>query len=191
MVLAARTAKPRVMHRAIVLAGIAGAMAEVMWVALCSAFTPLSGNEVLRQITASVIPAMADSAWAPTLGLVLHLALGMAVAYVFGLLIWQTFTRRMGAGTTLGTALLVLAAIWTFNFFVLLPVVNAEFVGLMPYAVTFASKAMFGIAMATVLNLFASEFPNVDIAHSRRKESGESRTATSRQPIRIDGRHAL
>jgi hypothetical protein len=142
------------MHRAIALAGIAGAMAEVIWVALLCTLTPLSGEEILRQITASVFPAVVASAWAPALGLLIHVVLGVAVAYAFGVLIWQTFSRRMGAGTTLGTAVLALAAIWAFNFFVLLPVVNAEFIDLMPYAATFVSKALFGIAMAATLNSF-------------------------------------
>lgn len=154
MLLISPTTEPRTMHRAIVLAGLTGAMAEVIWVALFCTLTPLSGDEVLRQITASVFPAVAGSVWAPALGLALHFALGVAVAYAFGLMIWQTFARRMGTGTTLGMALLALAAIWTFNFFVLLPVVNAEFIGLMPYAVTFVSKALFGIAMAATLNSF-------------------------------------
>jgi len=153
----AHTAKPPIMHRAIVLAGLAGALAEVIWVALYSVFMPLSGNEVLRQITASIFPGMTASAWAPTLGLAIHFALGVLVAYAFGLLVWQSFAKRLGMGPTLATALLVLVAIWTFNFFVLLPVVNAKFIGLMPYAVTFASKALFGVAMGTVLNLFAIE----------------------------------
>jgi hypothetical protein len=157
MLLVSHTTEPRAMHRAIVLAGLAGAMAEVICVALFCALTPLNGGEVLRQITASVFLTMSGSAWAPVLGLLLHFALGVAVAYAFGLLIWQTFARRMGAATTLGTALLALAAIWTFNFFVLLPVVNAEFIGLMPYAVTFVSKVLFGVAMAATLNSFALE----------------------------------
>jgi hypothetical protein len=149
------TAEPRAMHGAIVLAGLAGAMAEVIWIALYSAISPLSGGEVLRQITASIFPAMAESILAPALGVLLHVVLGVAVAYAFGVLIWQTYTRRMGAGTTLATALVALAAIWTFNFFVLLPVINAEFIGLMPYAVTFISKALFALAMAATLNSFA------------------------------------
>lgn len=170
MMFVSRTTRPRVIHRAIALAGLAGAMAEVIWVALFCALTPLHGDDVLRQITASVFPAMVASAWAPALGLVLHMMLGVAVAYAFGFLIWQTYTRRMGAGTTLGTALLALAVIWAFNFFVLLPVVNAQFIGLMPYAVTFVSKALFGIAMAATLNSFERE-SRATVAGSTRRQT--------------------
>ena len=46
----------------------------------------------------------------------------------------------------------IMTGIWAVNFFAVLPAVNAGFVGLMPYGVTFASKLLFGIAMATTLN---------------------------------------
>lgn len=159
-----RASQPAIMHRAIVLAGLAGALAEVIWIALFCALTPLSSEVVLRQITASLFPAIAATAWSPGLGLAIHFVLGVAVAYAFGLLIWQTFARRTGKGATLGAAVLSLAAVWTFNFFVLLPVVNAEFVGLMPYAVTLLSKLLFGVAMGIALNAFGSQ----SIGHKHR-----------------------
>ena len=143
------------LHRTLALAGLAGGMAEVVWVALYCSVTPLSGTQVLRQITASFFPSWAAADFAPALGLGLHFALAVLVAYAFGLIVWKTFARRRGSVATLATSLVALAAIWTFNFFVLLPVVNAEFVGLMPYAVTLASKLLFGIAMAATLNASA------------------------------------
>ena len=142
----------RTLHRTFALAGLAGGMAEVVSVALYCSVTPLSGTQVLRQITASFFPSWAAADFAPVLGLGLHFALAVLVAYAFGLIVWQTFARRSGTLATLATSLVALAAIWTFNFFVLLPVVNAEFIGLMPYAVTLASKLLFGIAMAATLN---------------------------------------
>ena len=142
-------------HRTLALAGLAGGMAEVIWVALYCAVTPLYGTQVLRQITGSFFPSLAGAEFAPLLGLALHLALAVLVAYAFGFAVWQTFARRRGAVTTLATALAARTAIWAFNFFVLLPVVNAQFVNLMPYAVTLASKLLFGIAMAATLNASA------------------------------------
>src|SRR5512146_566551 len=128
------TIGPEAIRRTIVLAGLAGAAAEVVWIALFCSFTPLASGEVLRQITASVAPTMLASAWAPALGLALHFALGIVVAYAFALIIWRPFALRRGAGTTLLLALIALAAIWAFNFFVLLPAMNAAFATLMPYS---------------------------------------------------------
>lgn len=145
------------MHRTIVLAGLAGALAEVVWVALFCGVTAQGGFVVLRQIAASFTPQIVDSAWAPAIGLAEHFALGVLVAYGFGLVLWRPFARRRGAAATLGVALLALAAIWTMNFFVLLPVINAQFVHLLPYGVTFLSKLLFGLAMAATLSAHAAQ----------------------------------
>jgi len=139
-------------HRTVILAGLAGSMAEVVWVALYSAFSSVRSDEVLRQITASILPAFGEMPLAPAFGLVMHFALGVLVAYAFGILVWHAFTRRTGAGATLCAAVLALVAIWSLIFFVLLPVVNVQFTALMPYSVTLASKILFGVAMAGVLN---------------------------------------
>jgi hypothetical protein len=148
----ARTSQPSIARRAVALAGLAGALAEVVWVAIYCSLTPLKGSVVLRQITASFFPASPDAVWAPALGLAIHLALGLAVAYAFALVVWHPDTRRLGKHTTTVAAVLVLAAVWCVNFLFVLPVVNASFVALMPASVTFASKLLFGMAMAATLN---------------------------------------
>ena len=145
------------LHRTIVLAGLAGALAEVVWVALFCGVTAQGGFVVLRQIAASFTPQIVDSAWAPAIGLAEHFALGILVAYGFALVLWRPFAKCRGAAATLAVALLALAAIWTMNFFVLLPVVNAQFVHLLPYAVTFLSKLLFGLAMAATLSTYAAQ----------------------------------
>ena len=60
--------------------------------------------------------------------------------------------QRHGPAAALATASAVLAAIWVVNFLVVLPIVNAEFVSLLPYSVTLGSKLLFGVAMAMVLS---------------------------------------
>ena len=143
---------PRALHRTLILAGIAGAVAELVWVGLFCGLTPLSGAEVLRQVTASVIPGTAGAAWAPAFGLVVHFALGVAIAYAFGLAVWRHGVRRNGPDATLAVSVIGLAAIWAFNFFVLLPFLNPDFVRLMPHGFTFESQLLFGLVMGSVLN---------------------------------------
>ena len=106
----------RKIHRTLALAGLAGGLAEVAWVALYCSVTSLSGTQVLRQITASFFPSWAGADFAPVLGLGLHFSLAVLIAYAFGLVVWQSFARRGGAVTTLATSLIALSAIWTFNF---------------------------------------------------------------------------
>jgi len=152
----ARTTQPSIAHGAIALAGLAGALAEVVWVAIFCSLTQLKGSVVLRQITASFFPASPDAVWAPALGLAIHLALGLAVAYAFALVVWYPATRRRGKHTTTVAAVLALAAVWCVNFLFVLPVVNSSFVELMPAGMTFASKLLFGMAMAATLNSAAA-----------------------------------
>jgi len=134
-----------------VLAGLAGSLAEVLWIGLVLTLTPVSGEAVLRQISASFFPAIVDSASAPALGLVIHFALGVGLAYGFWLCIWRPFVRSLGAQMMLYAAIFSLTVIWFLNFFVVLPVVNSGFVDLIPYAATLVSKILFGIAMAATL----------------------------------------
>ena len=145
-------ARSRPLHQVIILAGLAGAMAEVVWIAAYCALTPLHGSEVLRGIAATVAPTIAQMAWAPILGLLIHFALGIAVAYAFAAVVWKGFSRRRGARATLVSAVIALGAIWAFNFSIVLPNWNPEFAGLLPYGVTFASKLLFGAALAVVFN---------------------------------------
>ena len=64
---------------------------------------------------------------------------------------WRPALQRSGIAGNVLASCAVLSAVWVFNFFVLLPVLNPGFAGLMPYGVTLASKLLFGVAMGWVL----------------------------------------
>lgn len=64
---------------------------------------------------------------------------------------WRRVPARLALASELGLALVVLAAIWKINFFIVLPLVSPEFVALLPHVVTFASKLLFAFAVAAVL----------------------------------------
>ena len=49
------------------------------------------------------------------------------------------------------SAAVTLALVWLMNFFVVLPALNPAFTELLPYPLTFASKLLFAIAMAGML----------------------------------------
>ncbi len=137
--------------KVILSAGLCGGLAEIVWVQLYSSVAGLSSAEVARQVTASLWPGAADAAFAPGLGIAIHFALALLVAVCYAALVWVPFMQRRGPAAALAAASAVLAAIWAVNFLVVLPVVNADFVGLLPYPVTFGSKLLFGLAMAAVL----------------------------------------
>ena len=138
--------------RLVLLAGVGGGLAEVLWVAFYTALAPISGIEVARQITASVFPALASAALAPLLGVGIHLLLSLLLAIAFAFIVWLPFARFYGMAGTMISALVVLVSIWAVNFFIVMPMLNPAFVTLMPYPVTLISKILFGLAMASVLS---------------------------------------
>ena len=103
------------------------------------------------QVTATLFPDAANMAFAPGLGIAIHLVLSLLVALFYAALVWLPFVRRFGPAASMAVASAALASIWAINFLVVLPVLNPIFVSLLPHAVTFGSKILFGIAMAGVL----------------------------------------
>ena len=134
-----------------VIAGLAGGLAEIIWVSVYSEMTGGNAAVIARGVTTAaglnaLLPSMSV-----TVGIVVH----MVVAVAYGLLlavIWQWLARR-----TRSTAicylfvLVVMAGAWAMNFFVILPIVSAPFVTLLPYMVSLTSKLFFGLAAAETL----------------------------------------
>ena len=130
-----------------VLAGLAGGVAEIVWIALYAAFSGTDAAEVARGVTLAVSGGQASSAVA---GVAIHmlLAAGLGIALAFA---WLRVAGRFGRAAECGIVLLALAAVWKINFFVLLPLISPSFVSLLPYSATLASKLLFGLAAAVVL----------------------------------------
>jgi hypothetical protein len=133
------------------LAGLAGGVAEMLWIAGYCAVTPLSTTQVLRQISSSVGLDSGDPAFAAVAGVAIHLGLSVLLGLAFALAIWRPFLRRYAIQESLLAACAVLGVIWAINFFIVLPSVNPGFAGLLPYAISLSSKLLFGIAMGGVL----------------------------------------
>ncbi len=137
--------------RLVLVASLAGGLAEIIWVSLYAAFSPLEGATVAREVTASLLPALAAGASGAWLGIAIHMTLALVLGYAFAYAIWKPLVRARGPLATLAVSALTLATVWTVNFFVVLPALNPAFVTLMPYSVTFASKMLFAVAMGSVL----------------------------------------
>lgn len=131
----------------ILLAGFCGGIAELAWITLVSAVTPISGMEVARQVSATVLPAMVDTAGAAPAGITIHLLLSILLAAGFIWAVWLPYSRKLSPISALLVATAALSGVWAINFLIILPVLNPTLVGLMPYAVTLTSKILFGIAM--------------------------------------------
>lgn len=135
----------------ILLAGFAGGVVEMMWVAGYCAVTPLSSSEVLHQISRSAGIHASNGVFASLSGIAVHLALSVLLALTFALSVWRPLLRRSGVVGNLLASCAALSMIWAFNFLVVLPILNPGFADLMPYSVTVTSKLLFGVAMGWVL----------------------------------------
>ncbi len=127
-------------------AGTAGGVAEVLWIAAAATALGADGWAVARAVSTTVVPGLAASSVAPWIGLLIHFLLSIALAVV---LVRALHHRR--AAVIFLAALTALAAVWAFNFLLLLPLIDPAFVALLPHPVTLISKLLFGVAMASVL----------------------------------------
>jgi predicted neutral ceramidase superfamily lipid hydrolase len=134
-----------------VLAGLSGGVAEIAWVAGYSGLTGASGTAVARGVTTAFFPGLADQPLATGLGIAIHMALavglGVAVAAAFS----APMLRRIGNWPRSTLVVLTLGVVWAFNFLVVLPVLEPNFLTLLPLAVALTSKLLFGCGAAALL----------------------------------------
>lgn len=140
--------------RPLVIAGIVGGFAEIIWITLYALFTSLSALEVSRQVVASVAPSVAATAFAPALGVGIHMVLSVALAFALGAVMRLPFAAKSAPWLSVVYTVAMLVVVWAVNFFIVLPRLNPTFVTLMPYSVTFISKLLFGLAVGWSLYYF-------------------------------------
>jgi hypothetical protein len=130
-----------------VLAGLAGGLAEVVWIWTYAVLTNSDAGLVARGVTdavrfnQNVSPVVSGIAIHMGLASILGVAVALAIRPVAGLL------NGFGLYAALGAALFV---VWAVNFLVVLPLVSPQFVDVVPYAVSLFSKVLFGITAAGI-----------------------------------------
>lgn len=123
-------------------AGAAGGAAEILWIA---AVAPAQAAEVAQAVTATFHPGLQAAA---PMGVAIHMLLSLALGLVLGKVL-----LKVARGALVAAAMAALAAVWALNFLVVLPLVHPAFVTLLPFAVTLASKLLFGAAFGWTLRL--------------------------------------
>lgn len=127
----------------VLLGGIAGGVAEIAWVMLYAALTSFDASVVAHAITTTFVSIPLADRVLTVLGIVIHFALSLGLALVFA----YAISDRLPREAMVPAAVAALAVVWDVNFLLVLPVVNPEFVTLLPAPVTLASKLFFGVAM--------------------------------------------
>src|SRR3989344_2802109 len=102
--------------RFVLFSGIAGGLAELIWIAGYCLAVGTDGWQVARAVTAAFVPDGASLPGAATIGVVIHFLLSVLLAGVFVATFNLLAPRRRGIAVTLTAALAALAAIWAVNF---------------------------------------------------------------------------
>ena len=140
-------------------AGIAGGLAEILWISVYSAGVGGGAVSVARGVAAAV--GLGGAPGAATLGVVLH----MALAALLGVAVIATLVslpvRWRNWQSEVSVALIALAAVWAVNFLVILPVLSPEFVNIVPMPVSFASKLLFGLASFAAFRAGRAAIPEI------------------------------
>jgi len=126
------------------LAGLAGGLAEVAWIAIYAALTAADAGAVARGVSDTLVGQTA----LPVLnGLGIHMSLAALLGIGIASALQAAGPRLRGISEYVAV-LAVLTAVWAVNFFVVLPLINPQFVQLVPYAASLISKLLFGLAAA-------------------------------------------
>jgi len=130
-------------------AGLAGGLAEVGWITFYSGMTGTNGLDIARQVANTVIPGISPSPFSSTLGLVIHFSLSV----VLGLILIRPVTAlaQHRPPALAPVCLGFLGLIWAVNFIFVLPILNPDFLRLLPLWVTLFSKLLFGMAFAGIV----------------------------------------
>jgi hypothetical protein len=144
-----------------VIAGAAGGLAEIAWVALYSGATGANPAMLARGVTTAAGTSALFPRAPVALGVTLHMGLavmlGIALAFV-----WRTLSSHRSEATSPFPFMVVaLVGVWAINFFVVLPIVSPAFIHLVPYPVSLTSKVLFGLAAAEVFRVLADPASNM------------------------------
>lgn len=134
--------------------GIAGGLAEVIFMAAYNLIVGKSGLTILSLITLTFFDReIAFGSIGAFSGLLIHFALSIIVGIFFSIFM---FSDKIPISRVFGSGIALLVAIWSFNFFLLLPDINPEFVETVPVNIALFSKLLFGVSMGIYLKLIAT-----------------------------------
>lgn len=135
------------------LAGFAGGAAEIAWILLYSGPGNVDGATVAKAVTSTFSSTVALSSTGVMFGVVIHMLIALLLGMAIAILSRRLLPRSRSALLEPCFVVASLIGVWVLNFHLVLPLINPEFVHLMPLEVSLASKVFFGIAAAFVLSL--------------------------------------
>jgi hypothetical protein len=132
------------------IAGLAGGAAEIGWISIYQNVVGHESSALAAGVTQSVIPGLAPTPLGVPLGVSIHMVLAILLGVAIAMLVKAFMPRIVGTLMEPVVVIIMLAGVWAANFFILLPMINPEFVLLVPYGASFVSKMLFGFMAAFV-----------------------------------------
>ncbi len=138
--------------------GLAGGVAEIVFMAVYCLVSGKSGASILSLVTFTFSDrGFAFGPIGAYSGVLIHLALSILIGISFSIAMFliDNNTDKEPATRTVFSAAVLLTGIWAFNFFILLPRINPEFVAMVPAKAAFFSKFLFGLSLGVFVKLIA------------------------------------
>ncbi len=134
-------------------AGLAGGAAEIGWILLYSGLSNVDRSSIAQGVTATFSTSVAMSSAGVSLGVLIHMVIAILLGIAIALLSRKFLPDVRSALLEPCFVIAGLMGVWALNFYLLLPVINPDFVHLLPLEASLASKVLFGLAAALVLSV--------------------------------------
>jgi hypothetical protein len=135
-----------------VAAGAAGGIAEIIWIFVYASATGADAASLARGVTTATGANLLLQGSSAAFGVAIHMVLAVTLGIVLAFL-WTTLSRRWPKELNPYAVMPVaLAGVWAINFLIVLPLVDPNFVQIVPYPVSLISKLLFGVAAAVALS---------------------------------------
>ena len=140
-------------------AGAAGGIAEIIWIFVYASATGADAASLARGVTTAtgvnLLLQGSPAAFGVAIHMVLAVILGIALA-----LSWTALSRRWPKQLNPYVVMpIALTGVWAINFLIVLPLVDPNFVQIVPYPISLISKLLFGVAAAVALSHRRHETP--------------------------------
>jgi hypothetical protein len=154
------TSKVSTMNRSIpagiigrgIAAGAAGGVAEIIWIFVYASATGADAASVARGVTTATGVNFLLQGSSAGFGIAIHLILAVILGIVLTFS-WTAISQRWPNHLNPYAVMPVaLTAVWAINFLIVLPLVDPNFVQIVPYPVSLISKLLFGVAAAVALS---------------------------------------
>lgn len=135
-----------------VVAGAAAGIAAIIWIFVYASATGTDAASVARGVTTATGVNLLLQGGSGAFGVAIHMMLavilGTALAFA-----WTALSQRWPKQISpYAIVPVVLAGVWAINFLIVLPLVNPNFVQIVPYPVSLVSKLLFGVAAAATFS---------------------------------------